>query len=141
MDFFKENGEVITAVVAIVVSIVSYWHGIKREKRIETIKALSEIRINHQNERDQKRYLKELEFFATGVNSKVYSINICRKMSGRALIKDYDNWAEDYIKKVRLLSKNQNAYIQYEQMIKKLKRQNKILKVLDPKNLKTKNEE
>lgn len=42
-------------------------------------------------------------------------------MSGSRLIKQYDNWGNDFIQERRNKFGNNNAYSEYEIMIKKLK--------------------
>lgn len=69
----------IAAVVAIIISVMFYINGLNRERRIYTLKVFSEIRkkypnSNALNENEKKRYLSELEYFATGINEKIYDI-------------------------------------------------------------------
>ena len=117
----------ISATVAIMVSIILYRHGLNRERRTDTLKSLARIRRQYFNTKNldskQKlKYLNELEYFATGVNEKIYDIKIVKKMSGSRLIKQYDNWAADFIKDRKKSSENSRTYYEYEKMIKKLKR-------------------
>ena len=49
----------------------------------------------------KKKYIKELEFFATGVNQKIYDIKIVSKMSGSRLIYQYENYLKKIIKRIR----------------------------------------
>ena len=116
----------IAATVAIVISVALYFHGLNRERKIDTLRVFSEIRRKYFNtktleDKDKLKYLNELEYFATGVNSKIYSIKIVKKMSGSRLIKQYDNWGNDFIQERRNKYGNNNAYSEYEIMIKKLK--------------------
>lgn len=74
----------ISAVLAIIVSIVFYLHGLNRERKTDTLKNLSEIRRKYFNtkkldDKEKLKYLNELEYFATGVNEKIYSIKIVKK--------------------------------------------------------------
>lgn len=77
----------ISAAVAVVISIAIYRHGLNRERRTDTLKNLSEIRRQYFNtktldDKEKLKYLNELEYFATGVNEKIYDIKIVKKMSG-----------------------------------------------------------
>lgn len=117
----------ISAVVAIIISIALYRHGLNRERRTDTLKNLSEIRRRYFNtktldEKEKLKYLNELEYFATGVNEKIYDINIVRKMSGSRLIRQYDNWIADFIQVRRNQFGNNKTYCEYEKMIEKLKK-------------------
>lgn len=116
----------ISTAVAIIISIILYRHGLNRERRIDTLKNLSEIRRRYFNtkildDKEKLKYLNELEYFATGVNEKIYDIKIVKKMSGSRLIKQYDNWAVDFIQVRKSQFENNNAYLEYEKMIKRLK--------------------
>ncbi len=117
----------ISAAVAIIISIVLYRHGSNRERRIDTLKNLAEIRRQYFNtktldNKEKLKYLNELEYFATGINKKIYDLKIVKKMSGSRLIKQYDNWAEAFIQARKSQFGNNSAYCEYEKMIKRLKR-------------------
>lgn len=117
----------LAAVIAIVVSVCIYWHGLKREIRLETIKALSEIRKKYFNtknmDNEQKlRYLNELEYFSVGVNQKIYDFKIVRKMSGHRLNKQYHSWMESFIqeRRTKFDHGHSSAYQELERMMKKI---------------------
>lgn len=117
----------ISAAVAIIISIALYRHGLNRERRTDTLKSLSEIRRQYFNtktldDKEKLKYLNELEYFATGINEKIYDIRIVKKMSGSRLIKQYDNWAADFIQVRKSQFGNNRAYLEYENMIKRLKK-------------------
>ena len=114
------------AAVAIIISIVLYLHGLNRERKLDTLKLLSEIRRKYFNtksldDKQKLQYLNELEYFATGVNAKIYEIKIVKKMSGSRLLKQYENWIATFIQRRKAKYGNNNAYCEYEKMIKKLK--------------------
>lgn len=129
MDCVKDIFEIISgfaAVVAIVISLWTYSHGIERERKADTIRKLSEIRNTYFNtkglgNKDKLKYLNELEFFAIGIKENIYDINIASKMSGSRLIGQYDSWAAELIKERRKGKKHSTAYCEYEKMIKDLK--------------------
>lgn len=133
MDKIIQFCEIISgmsAVVAIIISIALYRHGLNRERRTDTLKNLSEIRRRYFNtkaldEKEKLKYLNELEYFATGVNEKIYDINIVKKMSGSRLIRQYDNWIAEFIQVRRSQFGNNRAYCEYEKMIKTIKRKDK----------------
>ena len=65
---------------------------------------LSEIRMKYPkifglSYKAKKKYIKELEFFATDVNQKNYDIKIVSKMSGSRLFKE--NYKENKKRKRR----------------------------------------
>lgn len=117
----------ISAVVAIIISIALYKHGLNRERRTDTLKNLSEIRRQFFNtkildDKEKLKYLNELEYFATGVNERIYDIKIVKKMSGSRLVRQYDNWIADFIQVRRNKFGNNKAYCEYESMIDILKK-------------------
>lgn len=117
----------ISAAMAIIISIIIYRHGLNRERKNDTLKSLSEIRKKYFNSKklddeEKLKYLNELEYFATGVNEKVYDIKTVRIMSGSRLIKQYDEWAAVFIQVRKSRFGNERAYLEYEKMIKRLKR-------------------
>lgn len=117
----------LSSAVAIIISITIYRHGLNQERKINTLNSLSEIRRNYFNTKklnteEKLHYINELEYFSTGVNQKIYDVKIVKKMSGSRLIRQYENWSADFIEKRREDSGNNNAYYEYEKMIKKLKK-------------------
>ena len=71
---------------------------------------------------DKLDYIKELEFFATGINQKIYDLEIVNKMSGSRLISQYDIALKKIVKQRRKGKENSTAYIEYEQMIEQLRK-------------------
>ena len=123
----------IAAAVAIIISIILYRHGLDRERRTDTLKCFSEIRRKYFNtkglsDKEKLKYLNELEYFATGINAKIYDIKIVKKMSGSRLIRQYDNGASEFVQYRRKQFGNDKSYCEYEKMIEKL-RKNDIPKV------------
>ncbi len=120
----------LSAAVAIVISIVLYYHGLNRERKNDTLRIFSKIRRKYfntstLNDKEKLKYLNELEYFATGVNSKIYDIRIVCKMSGSRLIRQYEKWSKEFIKKRREQFGNKSAYSEYEKMIKDIISQTK----------------
>lgn len=118
----------IAAAMAIIISITLYMHGLNRERKVDTLKSFSEIRKKYFNtktldDKEKLKYLNELEYFSTGVNEKIYDIKIVKKMSGSRLIRQYENWAAEFIHYRRNRFANGKAYYEYEKMIKSLKKQ------------------
>ena len=117
----------IAAAVAIIISIILYRHGLDRERRTDTLKCFSEIRRKYFNtkglsDKEKLKYLNELEYFATGINAKIYDIKIVKKMSGSRLIRQYDNWASEFVQYRRKQFGNDKSYCEYEKMIEKLRK-------------------
>lgn len=116
----------LTALFAIIVATILYVHGLNREKRLVTIKFLSEIRTKYFNpialdNMNKLYYLNELEYLATGINANIYDIKIVKKMSGSELIKQYDDFLANFILYRRMVKGNNKTFREYEEMIKKLK--------------------
>ena len=101
-----------------------------KERKLDTIKMLSEIRMKYPkifvlSYKAKKKYIKELEFFATDVNQKNYDIKIVSKMSGSRLIYQYEKYLKKIIKRIRKEKEDSKEYIEYEEMINKLKKYKK----------------
>ena len=69
--------------------------------------------------------MNELEYFATGVNSKIYDIRIVCKMSGSRLIRQYEKWSKEFVRIRREQFGNKIADSEYEKMINDLIMQGK----------------
>ena len=115
----------IVAIVALFISILTYTHTVKKERRMNTLSAISDIRKKYFNTRtlddhEKLQYLNELEYFATGINMDLYDISVVYKMSGSRLIKQYETWAKQFIEARQNQFGNQRAYCEYEEMIRKL---------------------
>lgn len=122
---------IVTGALAIGISVWTYIHGLNRERNASTLTTLQAIREKYRSTKDlsddeKKKYLTELEFFATGVNLKIYSCNVVDKMSGKRLIKEYNTWGSKFIDTRRKVSGTENAYCEYEALIKKLKKKRKL---------------
>lgn len=86
MDTIVQVCEIVnrmSSAMAIIISIVLYRHGLNRERKTDTLKNLSEIRRQYFNTKalnykEKLKYLNELEYFATGVNEKIYDIKIVK---------------------------------------------------------------
>ena len=118
------------AVLSFAGSVIVYRRTLNRERKLDTIKMLSEIRMKYPkifglSYKAKKKYIKELEFFATGVNQKIYDIKIVSKMSGSRLIYQYEKYLKKIIKRIRKGKEDSKAYIEYEKMINKLKKYKK----------------
>ena len=118
------------AVLSFIGSVIVYRRTLNRERKLDTIKMLSEIRMKYPkvcglSYKAKKKYIKELEFFATGVNQKIYDIKIVNKMSGSKLIYQYEKYLKKIIKRIRKGKEDSKAYIEYEKMINKLKKYKK----------------
>lgn len=105
----------ISAVIALAITAGIYWHGLRREVRLNTIKVLSALRNKYfytkeLSETEKLHYLAELEYFAVGVNYKLYDIKIVSIMSGRRLLSQYDIWMNEFIQYRRTrINKNGNS--------------------------------
>ena len=118
------------AVLSFAGSVIVYRKTLNRERKLDTIKMLLEIRMKYSkvcglSYKAKKKYIKELEFFATGVNQKIYDIKIVNKMSGSKLIYQYEKYLKKIIKRIRKGKEDSKAYIEYEKMINKLKKYKK----------------
>ena len=130
MDTIVDICQIITALIAVagfVLSVIIYKRTLNRERRLDTLKTLSELRVNESGTTNIE-YLKALEFFATGVNQGIYDINIVKKMSGNRLVKQYDENLRDLVEKKRQKKDgniDSEAYVQYETMIEELRKKQK----------------
>ncbi len=117
----------LAAVGSFVGSLVVYKRSVNRECKLETLRKLTELRMKYPSmeeisDGDKLDYIKELEFFATGINQKIYDLEIVSKMSGSRLISQYDIALKKLVKQRRKEKENSTAYIEYEQMIKQLRK-------------------
>ena len=125
--------QIISAVAAVgsfAGSVIAYRRTLNRERKLDTIKMFSEIRMKYPkicglSYKAKKKYIKELEFFATGVNQKIYDIKIVSKMSGSRFIYQYEKYLKKIIKRIRKGKEDSKTYIEYEKMINKLKKYKK----------------
>ena len=67
----------LAAVGSFVGSIIVYKRSVNRECKLETLRKLTELRMKYPSKEeisnnDKLDYIKELEFFATGINQKIY---------------------------------------------------------------------
>lgn len=117
----------LAAVGSFVGSIVVYKRSVNRECKLETLRKLTELRMKYPSmeeisDGDKLDYIKELEFFATGINQKIYDLEIVNKMSGSRLISQYNIALEEIVKQKRKGKEGSTAYIEYEQMIEQLRK-------------------
>ena len=115
---------IITLVISISVSIITHLNIINRNKRINTITEFSKIRTKYRylgscaTKEKKIKYLQEMEFFCTGINEKVFDLNIVNKMSGGLLVKQYDS----YMKKFAFSRKTKKCYYEnYLSVMERLK--------------------
>lgn len=118
---------VLVALLAIGISTWTYIHGLNRERRVDTIESLRRIRTKYFNtkslsDKEKLQYLNEMEYFATGINSQIYDLEIVNKMSGGRLISQYKDWCENFIEERRRRPGSENAYSEYKRMIDELKK-------------------
>lgn len=121
--------EILTTLAACASVIASVWvhrSTLRRSKKLETIKKLSKLRddypeLDELTYEEKFNYLKELEFFCTGINEKIYDIHILKKMSGKLFLSQYRNVMRDFIAERRSQSSTaKNAWKEYEAVIMKL---------------------
>ncbi len=71
-----------------------------------------------------KKYLAKLEYFAVGINTQAYDIEIVNRMSGTMLIKQYNIFFKGFINERKAKKAVQRSvdtmYCEYLEMIKKL---------------------
>ncbi|MBQ1216969.1 MAG: hypothetical protein IIX85_03315, partial [Clostridia bacterium] len=111
----------LAAVAGALVSVAVYYDTVNRDRKISTIAKYSELRekfpanIEDLDEEGKLAYLKELEFFCTGINERVYDLRILRKMCGKRLIRQYDSVMKDFVEERRRVSQTASrAWTEYE---------------------------
>ncbi len=115
----------LVSILAVFISIITHLSIVKRDKQIQTLKMLSEIRFSEPDilfsedidTETVRQYLQKLEFLCVGINTGIYDFNILKAMSGRRLLCEYDLLLKEEIKSRRT---NGSEYIEYEKVIKKL---------------------
>ena len=109
IDTVLDICQIITALIAVagfMLSILVYNNTLNRERRLDTLKTLSELRVKYPNtkrmsEKEKSEYIRALEFFATGVNQEIYDIKIVKKMSGNRLVKQYNENLKELVEQKR----------------------------------------
>ena len=115
------------AVVACVISVVVYKHTVSREARTETIRQLTLLRskypkVSWLTKKQKINYLRDMEFFCTGVNEGLYHLRIVKKMSGRRLLNQYNGGMKEFMLERRSgQSHPEDTYVEYEKVMEKLK--------------------
>ena len=99
-EFFRyiknsDNAEVVVAVIALVASVIVFLWGLYHQRKLDTLNKLTELRTKYPNsdeldKKERENYLRELEFFSTGVNTHIYSYKIVKKMSRARLKSQYN---------------------------------------------------
>lgn len=122
-----ELTSIFISLLALTLSIYTYFHGLNRERTLDTISAFSNIRLkyyrwNDLNNEQRARYMSELEFFATAANKGMYDINIVKTMSGTRMVKLYDRYLQSYTSESGTKYNNPNYYSELEEMIEKLRK-------------------
>lgn len=125
------------AIIALIINITGvlttvgiYSHTVKQNRKLITITDFSKIREKYPNvspkaicpvsDEERLKYLREMERFCTGVNSKIYDFDTINQTSGHLLIKQYDDYMRDIINQRRKSADETWKYFQYEEVIKKL---------------------
>lgn len=100
-----------------------YWHTVRRDKKIETIKKLSELRDKYPQKvsnDDILNYLRDMEYFCTGINEGIYDLKIVKKMSGKRLLRQYDEYIQATIAARREQRDSEIIWKEYEEVMQKL---------------------
>ena len=122
--FIKENKDILSLVISTIMMLFSvfvYRKTVERDCKNQTIKKLAEIRTEYRgfgplSSEKKKRYIQELEFLSIGVEEKIYSFDIIKKMSKKRLVSQYDKYIEKFLKE----QYKEDDYKSYKKMIKKL---------------------
>lgn len=120
---------ILISAVGILFSLITCCKTVNREKKILTIQEFSKIRekypnmsSKYANNNERLEYLKEMERFCVGIHYKIYDIEIVKDMSGHLLVKQYDSYMKDLVQSRRELRSKFSAYEQYEETIKKIRK-------------------
>lgn len=111
-------------VISAIITVRIYRHTVNRESKILTLEHLSQIREKYPNKvpaRQRLEYLRDMEFFCTGINEGIYDIRIVKKMSGRRLLRQYDSYMRNYITLRRKASTSDESWMEYECVMEKLR--------------------
>lgn len=114
------------AVAALAITVAVHLHGLKREIKLDTLNKYYAIRSTkvdkNSSEESKKEFLIELEYFAVGINKKVYDIEILARVGGQRLLRIYHGWVEEFIKKRRnkYIPPRKSAYREIDIMMQNL---------------------
>ena len=119
----------LAAVVGALISVLVYYDTVSRDRKASTIDHYAELRdkypqlIEEFTEEQKFAYLKDLEFFCTGINEGIYDLRVLKRMCGKRLIRQYDNVMHAYIEQRRQQSATgKKAWVEYEKTILRLKK-------------------
>lgn len=138
-------GALVVAIMAYQFAKNTYIENVKQERIRATLSDFPQLRKNNQElimkiadleEREKelclKSYMSQMEYFAVGVNSGAYDLDIVNCMSGGMLVSQYEKHLRQFIvdrrkrkeKKIEVGEKvevsPEKAYCEYEKMMKKL---------------------
>ena len=119
----------LAAVVGALISVLVYYDTVNRDRKAATIDHYAELRdkypqlIEDFTEEQKLAYLKDLEFFCTGINEGIYDLHVLKRLCGKRLIRQYDNVMRAYVEQRRQKSATGNkAWVEYEKTILRLKK-------------------
>lgn len=112
---------VIISIVSVVISVKTYYDNYNKQKKIDTLNLLSEIRVEYpsfntlSNER-KLEYMQKMEFLALGVHEGIYDIDIVKKMSRKRLLSQYEEVIAKYFNE-----NNIKEYSEYRNLMEEIK--------------------
>lgn len=117
-------GDVVSA-VSVMVSLSIFYATYRRDRKLQTMERYSRIRDKYPEVlsscfAERKKYLNDMEFFCTGINSGLYDIYILKKMGGKRIISIYDRCLKNLIETKRRAGKNE-TWQEYEIVVNRLK--------------------
>ncbi len=129
-------GDVVAA-ISVIVSLLIFYATYKRDKKLQTMERYSRIRDKYpevlsSSVAERKKYLNDMEFFCTGINTKIYDIYVLKKISGKRIISVYDRCTKHLIATKRRAGKNE-IWQEYEIVVNRLKAMYCMEKYLIPK--------
>lgn len=119
-DFLLVAAPVASAIIAVYV----HRRTVLREQQLQTIRHLSKLRGKYPETIPKHRrlqYLRDMEFFCTGINAGIFDLTIVKKMSGRRLLRQYNSYMQNEIQ-IRRRNANhpEETWTEYELAMQKL---------------------
>lgn len=111
----------IISVLSLGVSIYTYWYNFNKQKKIDTLNELAEIRIKYPNfsvllNEQKYEYVQRMEIFALGVHEGIYDLDIVKKMSRKRLLSQYEEVVAKYFNE-----NNIKEYSEYRNLMEEIK--------------------
>ena len=142
MELYISVAALVVSILSIIVSVMIYFLGLRREKKQATLDAFNLLQtqvldrlncyrrydideiaedVHSTDYQDISGLLARCTHFAVGVNTGIYDFDTVRKMAGRYMIALYEK-LEPLVEKKRKINSSERHYQELEILIDKLRK-------------------